>query len=304
MDNVTAAALLRVRDYCATHASRVAADSGRSLAAPGALAAWDERFVRLEPGALCELASAAYHLEIKPLVDLTCQAIAQLLKGKSPAEIRRTFNILYDFAPGDDVPPPTTRDKLRTKLSESTAAAAAAAAPAPARTQMKETRSVDELLSFIDEPDAGKVQAGAKRKKKKKKKKKKPPAKKAQQQPQQQHQKDVHGGDKEAVEPRKLDNVEEATAADDDDDDDDAATAAAAEQVDNDGGTDASGEVMNEHASDNDEEEDNDNDDDNDDEQTEQEILEFQQRLFSINVDPAREKISLSADVVAQMLKK
>lgn len=45
---------------------------------------------------------AAYHLQIKPLVDLTCQAIAQLLKGKTPAEIRRTFNILYDFQPEDD----------------------------------------------------------------------------------------------------------------------------------------------------------------------------------------------------------
>jgi S-phase kinase-associated protein 1 len=45
---------------------------------------------------------AAYHLQIKPLVDLACQAIAQLLKGKTPAEIRRTFNILYDFQPEDD----------------------------------------------------------------------------------------------------------------------------------------------------------------------------------------------------------
>lgn len=70
---------------------------------------------------------AAYHLEIKPLVDLTCQAIAQLLKGgrpscgadspdvlagKSPAEIRRTFNILYDFNPEDDGMQNRVREKL------------------------------------------------------------------------------------------------------------------------------------------------------------------------------------------------
>lgn len=111
MENVTAQALNKVMEYCVAHQRRLT-DQGKRIAD---IAVWDERFVRLDPGALCELASAAYHLEIKPLVDVTCQAIAHLLKGKSPSEIRRTFNILYDFTPEDDVPPPTMRDKLRNK---------------------------------------------------------------------------------------------------------------------------------------------------------------------------------------------
>ena len=85
LDNITGRALHKVMEYCLAHAGGNKAE----------LKAWDDKFVRLDPGTLCELASvplpwpcglltlfqAAYHLEIKPLVDLTCQAIAQLLKG-------------------------------------------------------------------------------------------------------------------------------------------------------------------------------------------------------------------------------
>lgn len=39
----------------------------------------------------------SYYLDLKPLVDLTCQAIASLIKGKSPEEVRQTFNIPNDF---------------------------------------------------------------------------------------------------------------------------------------------------------------------------------------------------------------
>jgi len=97
---------------------------------------------------LCELASAAYYLEIRPLVDLTCRAIAKLLKGKSPAEIRRTFNILYDFSPGDDVPPPTIRDKLRTKLHYKDKQKSKNKDSLPSS---QDNRSLDELVSFINQ---------------------------------------------------------------------------------------------------------------------------------------------------------
>lgn len=152
-DNITARALSKVMEYCHMHTAPhiVTMEKGMDLKT------WDEKFVKLDPGTLCELASAAYHLQIKPLVDLTCQAIAQLLKGKTPAEIRRTFNILYDFQPEDDAPPPTMRDKLRNKLCN------------PKRKEQKpkalppppepvDTRSVDDLVSFIND---GKGNTGA-----------------------------------------------------------------------------------------------------------------------------------------------
>jgi hypothetical protein len=152
-DNITSRALSKVMEYCHMHTAPhiVTMEKGMDLKT------WDERFVKLDPGTLCELASAAYHLQIKPLVDLTCQAIAQLLKGKTPAEIRRTFNILYDFQPEDDAPPPTMRDKLRNKLcNPKRKEQKTRALPPPP--EPVDTRSVDDLVSFIND---GKHGAGA-----------------------------------------------------------------------------------------------------------------------------------------------
>ena len=51
---------------------------------------------------LCELASSSYYLECPPLVDLTCQRLADSIQGKSPEEIRTTFNITNDFTPMEE----------------------------------------------------------------------------------------------------------------------------------------------------------------------------------------------------------
>lgn len=40
---------------------------------------------------------AANFLDIKPLLNLTCGAVANMIKGKTPEEIRVTFNIENDF---------------------------------------------------------------------------------------------------------------------------------------------------------------------------------------------------------------
>ena len=40
---------------------------------------------------------AANYLDIKGLLDVTCKTVANMIKGKSPEEIRKTFNIKNDF---------------------------------------------------------------------------------------------------------------------------------------------------------------------------------------------------------------
>ena len=45
---------------------------------------------------------AANFLDIKGLLDLTCQAMADMIKGRSPEEIRKTFDMMNDFSPEEE----------------------------------------------------------------------------------------------------------------------------------------------------------------------------------------------------------
>lgn len=51
---------------------------------------------------LHELISASNYMDIKPLLTLTCVKLACMIKGKSPEEIRKTFNIVNDLTPEDE----------------------------------------------------------------------------------------------------------------------------------------------------------------------------------------------------------
>merc|ERR1712146_13047 len=63
---------------------------------------WYANFVNVEQEALFELILAANYMDIKPLLDLTCATVASEIKGKTPEEIRQTFNIVNDFTPEEE----------------------------------------------------------------------------------------------------------------------------------------------------------------------------------------------------------
>ena len=63
---------------------------------------WDANFVSIDQEMLFELILAANYMDIKSLLDLTCAKVASLIKGKTPEEIRRTFNIVNDFTPEEE----------------------------------------------------------------------------------------------------------------------------------------------------------------------------------------------------------
>nr|XP_054353010.1 S-phase kinase-associated protein 1-like [Pongo pygmaeus] len=58
---------------------------------------WDQEFLKVAQGTLFELILAANYLDIKGLLDVTCKTIANMIKGRTPEEIRRTFNTKNDF---------------------------------------------------------------------------------------------------------------------------------------------------------------------------------------------------------------
>jgi S-phase kinase-associated protein 1 len=63
---------------------------------------WYADFVNVEQPMLFELVLAANYMDIKPLLDLTCAAVASMIKGKTTEEIRETFNITNDFSPEEE----------------------------------------------------------------------------------------------------------------------------------------------------------------------------------------------------------
>ncbi|KAF7105704.1 hypothetical protein CFC21_106483 [Triticum aestivum] len=107
LPNVTSKILSKVIEYCNKHVQAKPADAAAAApdaAAPPAedLKNWDAEFVKVDQATLFDLILAANFLNIKGLLDLTCQTVADMIKGKTPEEIRKTFNIKNDFTPEEE----------------------------------------------------------------------------------------------------------------------------------------------------------------------------------------------------------
>ncbi|GJN19320.1 hypothetical protein PR202_gb06584 [Eleusine coracana subsp. coracana] len=115
LPNVDSKILAKVIEYCKKHVEAAAAakvEAGDTAAGASSssnsvpdnkdLKAWDAGFVQVDQATLFELILAANYLNIKSLLDLTCQTVADMIKGKTPEEIRETFNIKNDFTPEEE----------------------------------------------------------------------------------------------------------------------------------------------------------------------------------------------------------
>ncbi|XP_021902581.1 SKP1-like protein 1B [Carica papaya] len=102
LPNVTSKILSKVIEYCKKHVESPKSDDRTTSTVDDELKAWDAEFVKVDQATLFDLILAANYLNIKSLLDLTCQTVADMIKGKTPEEIRKTFNIKNDFTPEEE----------------------------------------------------------------------------------------------------------------------------------------------------------------------------------------------------------
>nr|CCA15417.1 Skp1like protein putative [Albugo laibachii Nc14] len=105
LPNVKSTVLSRVIEFCSHHLTNPMEDIDKPLKSSDmqeVVSEWDANFVDVEQELLFELILAANYMDIKSLLDLACAKVASMIKGKTPQEIRDTFNIVNDFTPEEE----------------------------------------------------------------------------------------------------------------------------------------------------------------------------------------------------------
>jgi len=105
LPNVRGSILKKVIKYMQYHHTNPAKEIEKPLKSANmreVVSEWDANFVEVDQETLFELILAANYMDIKPLLDLTCAKVASMIKGKTPEEIRKRFNIQNDFSPEEE----------------------------------------------------------------------------------------------------------------------------------------------------------------------------------------------------------
>lgn len=107
LPNVSSKALVKIIEFCQYHHEN---GPMKEIEKPltntdlkVVVSEWDGTFIQsFEQEDLFELILAANFIDLQPLLDLACAQVATQIKGKTPEEIRQTFNIENDFTPEEE----------------------------------------------------------------------------------------------------------------------------------------------------------------------------------------------------------
>ena len=106
LPNVKKHILVKIMEYCERHKNDEPPEIEKPLRHSNLselVDPNDAKFIDIENlEDLFDIILAANYLDIKSLLDLSCAKVATLIKGKSPEEIRKTFNIPNDFTPEEE----------------------------------------------------------------------------------------------------------------------------------------------------------------------------------------------------------
>ncbi|KAJ2758629.1 hypothetical protein IWQ57_006775 [Coemansia nantahalensis] len=100
LPEVTGRVLAKVIEYCEQHKSDQKLDADDRDDVPKSsedILQWDKDFMKVDQDMLFGLLLASNYLDIKPLLDLGCKTVANMIRGKSAEEIREKFNITDEF---------------------------------------------------------------------------------------------------------------------------------------------------------------------------------------------------------------
>ncbi|CAF1738384.1 hypothetical protein Bca4012_043369 [Brassica carinata] len=91
----------KVIEYCTKHVE-VGNVEGNSEKAEKDLEEFDKRFIAVEMNTLFSLILAANYLNVKGLLNIGCQKVADTIKDMKPEEVRSIFNIENDYTPAEE----------------------------------------------------------------------------------------------------------------------------------------------------------------------------------------------------------
>ncbi|KAK8813862.1 hypothetical protein WA556_000433 [Blastocystis sp. ATCC 50177/Nand II] len=105
LGSIKGSCLSRVVTFCEHHLDNPLTEIERPLKSSNMrdiVPEWDAAFIEIPTEELMDLVVAANFLIIQPLLDVACAKIASMIKGRTPEEIRATFNIESDFTPEEE----------------------------------------------------------------------------------------------------------------------------------------------------------------------------------------------------------
>ena len=105
LNNVKSNILKKIKEYLDHYQDSDPKEIERPLASQNyqeCVDAWDYEFINVDLDLIFEIILAANYMDIKPLLELASSKVASIIKGKTPEEIRKTFNIQNDFTPEEE----------------------------------------------------------------------------------------------------------------------------------------------------------------------------------------------------------
>ena len=105
LENVRSNILKKIKEYLDHYQDTDPKEIERPLASQNfqeCVDPWDFEFINVDLDLIFEIMLASNYMDIKPLLELATSKVASIIKGKTPEEIRKTFNIQKEFTPEEE----------------------------------------------------------------------------------------------------------------------------------------------------------------------------------------------------------